>query len=244
MWLPVAPALVLAAASGALGLVLRPVRGRPALLGAVARETSLILVLYALWRWLGGLHSSRLSDGMANGRLLHQVEQALHIANESSLEHWFLQHPLLIQAANVFYAVAHVPALIGFLVWLFLRHRDRYPRLRNTVALLTGVSLVAHLVAVAPPRFYPGLGFVDAARVYGQSVYGAVGQGVSDQVSAMPSVHVGWALIVAVGVITASTSPLALAHRAPPGRHRARRRRDRQPLVARRGRRPRRCSPR
>jgi len=37
-------------------------------------------------------------------------------------------------------------------------------------------------------------------------VYGTIGHGLSDQMSAMPSIHVAWALIVAVGVISYSTS--------------------------------------
>ena len=58
-----------------------------------------------------------------------------------------------------------------------------------------------------------------------------------DQLSAMPSVHVAWAVLVALGVILFSTSRwrwLILAHPVP---HGARRGRDRQPLVARRHRR-------
>ena len=141
MWLPPQAALVLAALAVAIGLGLRPARGRLALVGAMCREAALVLVLYALWRVLGSLRHTRTVDGLANGRALWDAERFLHIANEASIEAWFLQHPLLIQAANVFYAVAHVPALIVFLVWLFVRHRDRYPALRNTVAIVTGVSV-------------------------------------------------------------------------------------------------------
>ena len=64
------------------------------------------------------------------------------------------------------YAIAHAPALIIFLVWLFVRHRDRYPVVRNTVALVTGVCLCMHFVPAAPPRLFPELGFVDTAKVY------------------------------------------------------------------------------
>jgi lysylphosphatidylglycerol synthetase-like protein (DUF2156 family) len=91
-------------------------------------------------------------------------------------------------------------------VWLFALHRARYPRLRNTVAAVTGICLVLHFTPVAPPRMYPDLGFVDAARAFGQSVYGPVGQGISNQVSALPSLHAAWALIVAFGVVTVSSS--------------------------------------
>ena len=215
MWLGWQPALALAAVLLVGGLTVRRVDGRVAAAGAVARETALVLSLYAFWRVVMTLRSTRLDEGLAHGRTVHDVERALHLGNEAAMARWLVDHPLWAQAANVFYATVHVPALIAFLVWLFLRHRDRYPALRNTVAALTGVCLVLHWYPVAPPRMYPELGFVDVAHTFGQSVYGPVGQGISNQVSALPSLHAGWALIVAVGVITASPSRwrwLILAH--------------------------------
>ena len=47
---------------------------------------------------------------------------------------------------------------------------------------------------------------VDTAVLYGQSVYSWAGGFDADEFSAMPSVHVGWALIVAIAVITVSRS--------------------------------------
>jgi hypothetical protein len=126
-----------------------------------------------------------------------------------------LRHPLWIQAANGLYAVVHVPALGVFLLWLFLRHRDRYSPYRNGLAVLTLLCLLIHLIPVAPPRLLPHLGFVDAAQLYHQSVYGPVGTGISDQVSAMPSLHVAWAGLIALAVIQVSPSRwrwLILAH--------------------------------
>jgi hypothetical protein len=54
---------------------------------------------------------------------------------------------------------------------------------------------------VAPPRMLPG--FVDTAMLYNQSVY-SHGFAV-DQLSAMPSVHVCWAVVV--GYYTVKISP-------------------------------------
>jgi hypothetical protein len=72
--------------------------------------------------------------------------------------------------------------------------------------LFTGASLLIQLIPVAPPRLLPGTGLVDTAVRYGQSVYAWNGGFDADQYSAMPSVHVGWALIVAIAVITVSRS--------------------------------------
>jgi hypothetical protein len=49
-------------------------------------------------------------------------------------------------------------------------------------------------------------GFVDLALAYGQSIYGPFGSGVADQLSALPSVHVAWALLIAFFVLTVSPS--------------------------------------
>jgi hypothetical protein len=69
---------------------------------------------------------------------------------------------------------------------------------------------------MAPPRLVPAFGMVDSGVRLGQSVYPAKpDSGVANQFAAMPSVHVGWALLVAVGVILVTRSRwrwLALIH--------------------------------
>jgi hypothetical protein len=82
-----------------------------------------------------------------------------------------------------------------FLIWLFFRHRDRYRQVRRVLALTTLVCLAIQLIPVAPPRLLTGYGYVDTAEKYHQSVYG-LGFG-ADQLSAMPSVHVAWAVLIA-----------------------------------------------
>jgi hypothetical protein len=82
---------------------------------------------------------------------------------------------------------------------------------------LTGLALIVHvLVPLAPPRMLPDLGFIDLAAKYGQSVYGAYEVGsLSNQFAAMPSLHVGWALLLPIPVILATRSRwswLFLAH--------------------------------
>jgi hypothetical protein len=207
MWMPWQPAVVLAVVVAAFGLAVRHATSRRlSFARAFSQELSLVLVLYAIWQIVASIGTIREADGFANGRAIYDIERVLHIANEATLEHWFLPHPLLVQFWNGYYAIAHAPALIVFLVWLFVRHRDEYRPVRNLVALTTGICLSIHFVPVAPPRLYPELGFVDTAKVYGQSVYGTIGHGLSDQMSAMPSMHVAWALIVGVGVVTISTS--------------------------------------
>jgi hypothetical protein len=217
VWLPWQASAVLAVVVAVVAVVV-PGTSRTGAFGrAFLRELAFVLVLYSIWQYLGSLGTIREDAGFANGRTVYDIERATHIANEATIEGWFLPHSWLVQACNGYYAIVHGPALMAFLVWLFVRHRDAYPKVRNNVAGVTGVCLLMHFIAVAPPRLYPQLGFVDTAKEYGQSVYGSIGQGLSDQMSAMPSVHVAWALIVGAGVMMFSTSRwrwLALLHTA------------------------------
>jgi PAP2 superfamily len=118
----------------------------------------------------------------------------------------FLSHPLIIQFWNLYYDSLHFPVLVTLLIWLFVWHRPGYRRVRTTLVLLTGGCLLIQLMPVAPPRMLPEAGMTDTAIKYGQSVYGTTAGFNPDQLSAMPSVHVAWALLVAVAVIAVSAS--------------------------------------
>jgi hypothetical protein len=139
------------------------------------------------------------------------LEHSWHLPSEAALQPIIVSHPLLAQACNLFYATLHTGALIAVLIWLFIRHRDRYREVRSSIILVTLVCLLIQLVPVAPPRLLPG--FIDTAARYGQSVYRGVAAG--DQLAAMPSVHVAWAVLIALAVVRISSSRwrwLVLAH--------------------------------
>ncbi|MBO0839091.1 MAG: phosphatase PAP2 family protein, partial [Actinobacteria bacterium] len=55
-------------------------------------------------------------------------------------------------------------------------------------------------------RMLVSTGMVDTAVAYHQSVYSNVAGFDADQLSAMPSVHVGWAILVALAVIATASS--------------------------------------
>ena len=98
----------------------------------------------------------------------------------------------MIQGANLYYASMHLTMMLVFLIWLFVRHRERLPPGPPGHGL-DHVGLPAvQLSPVAPPRMLPGI--VDTAMAYGQSVY--AGGLPFDQLSAMPSVHVAWAVLI------------------------------------------------
>ncbi len=183
--------VVLATAAGVLTVAPIP---RMGLLAPFAREATLISGLYALWQLAGTLSVLGTSGALARADWLERTERTWHLPSEVSVQRAFTGNSTVTQAANLYYATMHFGVLFVFLIWLFVRHRDRYPKVRRVLALTTLACLAIQLVPVAPPRLLPGYGYVDTASKFNQSVY-SLGFG-ADQLSAMPSVHVAWAVLI------------------------------------------------
>ena len=182
-------AAVVGAAGAGLALVpQRWVRN----VGAAAREVAIIGLLYGLWHLAGRVSVTDVAGAHARARWIRGFDADLPIPSERTLQRWVLPHHWLVEGANYYYAAMHLSSMLVFLVWLFLRHRDQYRPVRQVLAWTTLGCLLIQLIPVAPPRMLPG--FVDTGMLYKQSVY-STGL-AADQLSAMPSVHVAWAVLI------------------------------------------------
>jgi PAP2 superfamily len=157
------------------------------------------------------------ATGYRNAGHLWAIERALHLPSEAGLQHAVLHWPVLLRVANEYYASAHFPLTAVFLFWVYVFRHDAWRWVRNAMTIFTATSLMLEaLLPMAPPRLVPSFGMVDTGVALGQSVYPArTDSGVANQFAAMPSVHVGWALLVALGVILVTRSRwrwLALLH--------------------------------
>jgi PAP2 superfamily len=199
-------AVILAACLfAAAGLAWLPRRRPLSLAVPFLGESGLVVGLFALWQYAGSFSVMGTAGAMPRAQWIWHTERTVHLPNEAGIQHLVLGHPLVIETFNVYYATMHFTVLIIFLVWLFARHRDQYKQIRIVLVLVTASCLLVQLVPVAPPRMLTGVGLVDTAQVYGQSVY-TFGGGMADALSAMPSVHVAWAMLVAIGTWRATVS--------------------------------------
>jgi hypothetical protein len=174
-------------------------------ISAAAQESAIVCALFALWQVAGGLTRGHFAGGFRNGKDVWRWERWLHLPSEAALQRLILGHPLVVQAADYFYDTAHLTLMVVFLVWLWVRHRDRYPRWRNVLVGFTAMGLLVQFVPVAPPRLI-NVGMTDTAMLYHQSVYAAIPSSVADVYAAMPSIHVGWSVLIGVAVVSAGTS--------------------------------------
>lgn len=207
-WVTWQQAVVAGLLSGLALLLLRRQRPTRANVIAIAAAQELMFIsgIYALWRVARMLPLAKNETALVYARSIADLQDWLGMPSELAIQQFVIRHDWLARFSALYYQLIHVPALLVFLVWLFLAHRELYPRWRTGLAILTAFCLVIRFVRVAPPRFLEELGFVDLSTRLGLSSYGQVGTGVSDQFAAMPSIHVGWAAVVALGVFAASAS--------------------------------------
>ncbi len=194
-------AAIAAVLSGLVALVLRRRRSSEEPAGFTEQltvEFALISALYAVWRVARKLPLAQNDGAVERARSIVDFQEALFIPTELSLQQFILRNDWLGWPTTLYYAILHVPALIAFLVWLFVFHRAHFAHWRNGLVFLTGMCLVIRFWRVAPPRFLPDLGYEDLSERFGPSIYGPVGTGVPHQFAATASIHVRWAAVVSL----------------------------------------------
>ena len=125
MWLPWEHALVLVVVFAVFSRRIRATRPR---LGAVAGEAAIVSVLYSLWQLAGQLSLLGIERALERGAWLWDLERTLRLPNEQVWQAAMIPHSLWTQAANLYYAIAHVPAMGLFLVWSCLLYTSPSPR--------------------------------------------------------------------------------------------------------------------
>ncbi|MFF4494972.1 phosphatase PAP2 family protein [Streptomyces sp. NPDC001546] len=173
------------------------------------RELLLVASLFAVYKAGRMLSTGRTEEAQHNAARVWDAERALHLPGEGAVQRVLLHSDAAVHAANTYYAAVHFPATVLFLVWLYLRRPGHYLWTRRVLAVLTGAALVLHLsFPLAPPRMLAAAHLVDTGQVYGPTVYRAApaADTMANQFAAMPSLHFGWALMLALGMIAATRS--------------------------------------
>ncbi|MFA3873087.1 phosphatase PAP2 family protein [Streptomyces sp. MMCC 100] len=174
----------------------------------LVRELLLVAGLFLVYKFGRRLATGHTAEAFRNAHHVWDWERGLRLPDEGTVQSLLLHGDTLIHVANTYYAAVHFPATLAFLVWLYLRRPAHYVWARRVLAAVTGAALALHLLfPLAPPRMLGATGLMDTARVFGPSVYGPPRtDSLSNQFAAMPSLHFGWALMLAIGLIVATRS--------------------------------------
>ncbi len=175
-----------------------------AVLRALVVEVVLLGVMFAVYELGRHLADAESDEAIVHAHRVWHLERLLALPSELSIQHWVLaQADDVARLANLYYVGVHFPATFAVLAWLFVWHRGQYLRVRTELILSTAIALLIHMnYPLAPPRLVPEFGIVDTMVTVGPSAYPeSTTSGFANQFAAMPSLHVGWAVLVAIAVI-------------------------------------------
>ena len=172
-----------------------------------AMEFALLGALLALYLFLRFSMKGSIGDAVGNAHRVVQVERAFGVFSESNVQSLALHSKDVILFLNSYYLLAHFTVTSLFFAWMLIRKPDAYPTVRRVLIIMTAIGLAIHAAyPLAPPRMLPDMGFIDTGRLFGPSPYGDTSKGLANQFAAMPSLHFGWALLVAWGAVKYSRS--------------------------------------
>ena len=178
----------------------------PGLRRFTLHELLLWLSLYPAYLAVRGTTISDGETATANASQLIGLERGLALFHEATLQS-------ALSFASTFFATYYMvgfgPLIFAVLVWLGFRDRPRYRELRTLLFLSLAFAVVLYIAyPTAPPRLVPGLGVTDTVGLSGHDTGSFAGIKFNPY-AAMPSMHVGWSLLVGViGFRAARSRPL------------------------------------
>jgi hypothetical protein len=147
-------------------------------------------------------------EAIRHGSDVVDVERSVGIAHEGALQHHL--HGVL-DFFSAYYMLGFGPLLACTLVWLGIRRRELYRELRTLLFVSLGIAVVGYVsFPTAPPRLVPSLGVADSVGMSGHDT-GSVAGVRFNPYAAMPSMHVGWSVLVALIGFRATRSRLVRA---------------------------------
>lgn len=185
-------------------------RGWPDLL----LQLTLFFAAYQGYQVVRGLSEGRTASAFANADRIVDVERSLGLFFEPALQTAMLDLSWVIDIANWMYVNSHFVVSTSFLVWLYLFRNDHFYFVRNMFMIAMLLALTGYLLfPTAPPRLLPGGEFVDTIATF--TALEPDSNAVSllvNRYAAVPSMHIGFAMMVAVpAFMLAASRPARVA---------------------------------
>jgi PAP2 superfamily len=166
----------------------------------------LLLIPFVLWYFAArGLAAERPALATAHAAIVIGWERTLGIFHEVQLQRAWLAWPPGIDLVNWMYIWGHWPIIIATFVWLGVQHPDALPRYRNAMIMSGLVGFAIFFVyPVAPPRYLPQYGFIDTITLRSRAYRVLQPPSLEDLYASMPSLHVGWNLLMGIALVRES----------------------------------------
>src|SRR3954470_8734031 len=175
----------------------------------VVRQVLLFAIAYYGYRVVRGFSDDPVGAAIAfqHSRDVIGVEQSLGIFVEPSINAWMSRIPALSDIVAWMYLNAQFTVTMASLVYIYLRHNSSFYFVRNMFAVAMWTANAGFMLfPTAPPRFFPEWGFTDSVAALTHVGHDSVTiNHLVNQYAAIPSMHVAFALMIAVPLARLST---------------------------------------
>ena len=173
-----------------------------------AFELTTVAIAFLLYFLVRGSAVDRTGEAVNRAVRIIDLEQKWGFFWELQFQTLIIGSRALVQLFNAIYFWLDFPLIAVVGLWLYFWHRHQYTITRDAILSSGAIALVIyHLFPVAPPRLLPGFGFVDTLAVFNNLSYQAQSaRPFVNPYAAVPSLHVGWAFLLALGIIGATRS--------------------------------------
>jgi hypothetical protein len=156
-------------------------------------ELAIWSAVYGGYLVLRGFTIGSAAEALAHADKVVGAERALDLFHEAELQSALGP---LAEIFSTYYMLGFGPFLGLVIVWLALRRPELYRELRTVLLVSLAIASIGYvLFPTAPPRLVPGLGIADTVGLSGHDTGSFAGVRFNPY-AAMPSMHVGWSLIV------------------------------------------------
>jgi len=172
--------------------------------GDLGRQIGILVGVDLIYELGRGIADSSKTEAMAHGAQVIDFERATGTFFEPSAQAFFLPAHWTIDLANQLYLNAQFSIALGFLVWLYLFRNQSYYFVRNMFVVSMCLALVGYIgFPTAPPRMFPGDGFVDTITDFSNVNHdSALAKIFINPYAAVPSMHCAFAMMIgATGVM-------------------------------------------
>jgi membrane-associated phospholipid phosphatase len=174
----------------------------------VARDTAVVLTGIVVYFGVRGETAGAPEVARQHARDLLAIEKELGLDIEAGVQALLVDVEPLTTAANWVYIWGHWPAIALTLLWLALSNRTVFLRMRNAMIASGAMGLCVYTTyPVAPPRLLDA-GYVDTITEQSQSYRVLQPPAFVNQYAALPSLHVGWDLILGMSLVAAGGTVL------------------------------------
>jgi len=176
----------------------------------IGREVAFGLLGALAYFGVRGITEGNVAVAHENAKEVVAFEKAFGMYWELQLQELVIDSGWIVTFMNWVYIYGHWPVIGAVAAWLLLRDPDAYRLYRNAFLISGAIGLVVFATyPLAPPRL-ADLEIIDTVSEQSRSFQYLQPPTFVNQYAAMPSLHVGWNILIGIALVKSAASYLPL----------------------------------